>query len=572
MSAPIATYSGLKSAIEALPIAPGTVRVYRGQTCDEYPLIPSGLRKPILKQTIWHIYLRQLYQSLKLEVLQDGGQMITKETLDAYELWFHAVAQHYGSGSEFLDVTYSLDVALWFALHSYEVVKSLGSIGPPGAPDPMNDHPKAMELVRYQPSDKPGYVYVFDLPKWNGMGSAEAGIVVDLADAPAVFSSSPRMRVQQGCLVYCGNKNSSPLDMKTRLVSGTPLLVSHQMSDAPHLDWRVADLFPSPKKDEWYDRFLSVPMAYTPTPPPSMLRRQIPVTVYFDEQDIQYAQEVFYHNIVIPPPLLHRVLSGFKRPDDHSQLTSLHVDAIPIILEAPLIFPYPTGDSELWHQGLLARDIPDRCQVYDFATQSSYGEVPLTNVLFEFSPLEQIGWNRIVNTNVPFQLIRGIWLRRQGDDFAAALVYQDNPGPGPFLGEFIPFRYDSNVEKFVATLETNNAELPISDIPEIAKPIFIALMLLRNLSPALKTEATPLYQININEAGIRKRITFVTRARDAARLYRVTVPSPNSDWFVLRVAANSEEPFSTSATEGGDFRKLVTDPTKPFCDISLSLF
>jgi len=39
-------------------------------------------------------------------------------------IWIEAIAQHYGSGSRFLNVTTHVDIALWFALHQAKAMTS----------------------------------------------------------------------------------------------------------------------------------------------------------------------------------------------------------------------------------------------------------------------------------------------------------------------------------------------------------------------------------------------------------------------------------------------------------------
>ena len=572
MSTIVSSYSELKAALAALPApAPGTVRVYRGQTQDYPTLTPSGLRRPVRNQVIWLTYSQILYQSL-LPELARNSQTVTQEMLTAYGVWFHAVAQHYGPGSDFLDVTHSVDVALWFALHEYKTVQGAGIIGPPGALDPQKDHPTMVNLVSYVPWNEPGFLYVFDLPKWDGESVTEVGTVVDVADAPEIFSSSERMRAQAACLVYCRNKDQTHLDLKTRLVSGTPITVQRPLTGVSGLERRVPDLFPSPDRDRWYARLLSVPMCYAPLPAPPRLQKCIPVTVYFDQQNPRYMQEVQFRNWTVSPPLLHRWVQGAAQNAEASDPIKLIAQAVPIVLEAALLFPYPPGDSHHWHHGLLASDIPDWCFAYNLENRQPHNGVSLRNVLFEFSPLEKTDWDKVVKDDAPIHIMRGIWLHRRegGNEIEAGLFYQDIPGEGPNM--FVPFqlRYDPSLGEFVLLLQPNGPPLPVSQEPElareIAKPVFVALMLLRYLSAILKAEASPRAQIDMVEDGKSKSLFIVGCSRDAARLFRIAAP-PHSDWFVIRDSANPEEPFTYPRETDGvlelksnmRFNKMPTD-------------
>jgi len=467
---------------------------------------------------------------------------ITNETLAVFVLWFHAVAQHYGPGTDYVDVTTSLEVAIWFGLNQSTKIKSMGIIGPPGPPDPRNDHPKEAELIGYEPVEK-GLLYVFDLPKWNGKIMVEAGTIVDLADAPALFSSSPRMRAQRGCLVYCRNSEGGYLDLKPKCVGGSPLVIGRPMTGASGLDRQVAGLFPSPDQDEWYARFLSVPMNYAPRPSPPTLRRSIPVTVYYDGNNTQYMQEVLFRDVCIEPPLLNRLFREFQEPADRPDSQALLHKAVSIQLEAPLIFPYPPGDSDMWHHGLLATDVPRQCLAYDFESDTPCATIPLDNVLFEFNMMEQVGWDRIVKDNLPIRLLRGVWLRQIDGEFAVSLVIQDVPGTGPVASAFLPFRYDPKTNQFIGTLGPNHPPLLLREAPEIAKPTFIALMLLGYLSQVAKADASVRTQFTIkDEAGKPTHKYMVACTQAAARLLRVA--SPYGDWYVIRNSVKLEEPFT----------------------------
>jgi hypothetical protein len=145
----ISDYSELLTSIAALPKPPaGTVRVFRGQTRDYPRLDPRGLRHSPRAMSIWAAYAGQLRFGLKPD--KPAGKL-SMEDLQAHSLWFNALAQQYGPGSDFLDVTYSIDIALWFALNKSKIVNFKGVIGPDGPADPALDHQTSMDLVGYEP-------------------------------------------------------------------------------------------------------------------------------------------------------------------------------------------------------------------------------------------------------------------------------------------------------------------------------------------------------------------------------------------------------------------------------------
>ena len=555
MAGIISHYSELRAALEALPQPqPGTVRVFRGQTKDYPRLDPSGLRRPPRAMLIWKCYATHLYSALKPQ--QPAGNLSIAD-LQAHSVWFNALAEQYGPGSDFLDVSYSIDIALWFALNKARIVKAKGAIGPDGPPDPLRDHPTSMDLVGYEPceDEEPGCIYALDLPLWSGEGLAQGGQVVDLAKAPEIFASSPRMRAQSGCLIFCRNADSTPLDVRKFVVAGTPLRVRRPMTGTKAADRHVADIFPSPLQDQWYARLLSVPMTYSAQTTPPTLQRSIPVVVYYDRDNQRYLREVHFHDVTIQPPLVHRIVPELQtRPAAGESSPTI------ILLEAPMMFPFAPADSELWHHGLLWTDVPDRCPEYRFGLQGPVGEVPLDDVFFEFSVLEGIGWEQAIHNKATIGLNRAVWLRRTGEKLEAAVLHQEVPGgPVQRIG-FLSLFYDPSRRRIMVALPTGEpAAIAIDELGDVAKPIIIALMLLRDLSPALKCKPMP---------GLVTDGTNILLgcARDAARLYRVRPPAPNPDWFVLRDAANPEEPFTHAPSQAG----LSIETELPFRDYPLA--
>jgi hypothetical protein len=358
------------------------------------------------------------------------------------------------------------------------------------------------------------------------------------------------MRAQSACLIYCHNEDSSPFDVRSLLVEGTPLRVRRPLKGTSAPDMRVADIYPSPAKDEWFARFLSVPMTYAAQPSPPTLRRSIPVAVYYDKGNQKYLDEVHFHDVAKQPVLVHRVIPELHAPGNGATI---------VLLEAPMVFPYAPADSDKWHHGLLWTDLPDRCAEYAFGNAKPAGEVSLSSVFFEFSLLENIGWERAINNKIKMELNRGVWLRRSGEKVEAAIVMQNADGGVQMIG-FLSLFYDPAQRRVMALLPTGDQKaIPISDLDEFGKLIIVALMLLRNLSTALKCQPTPMLVIDNSRM-------MVDVARDAARLYRVTPPAPNPHWFVLRDAADPEEPFTHARAKAG---ALSIETKLPFREFPL---
>jgi hypothetical protein len=314
-------------------------------------MLPSGLRRSIRKQAIWRAYAQNLYANFVPEAAP--GHRVGMATLQAYRVWLEAVAQHYGPGSAFLDVTHSVEIALWFALHELATVVAEGVVEKDDDYMESQSHPKYVEFLRYAPWDGLGYLYAWDLQQWDGQDFAQPGAVVDLAHAPPLFSESPRIRAQRACLVYCGEVPSRALDLRPHLVPGTPLPVARPMTGTSAVARQVAEMFPSPAIDGWYDRLLCLPLAYAPTPQPPRLQRSIPVGVYDDPDNAGYRREIASREIALTMPLIHRYIADEPPP-------------MAIVLEAPLVFPFPPGDSPQWHHALLATDVATACDVWEF--------------------------------------------------------------------------------------------------------------------------------------------------------------------------------------------------------------
>lgn len=121
MKAPIKTYSELKEELSRLgEPPPGYVRVFRGQTEEHGSMLPSGLRPGAKRDAVWD-YCATQFARERFGVANRGA-FSEQDTV--------AIAQHYGVGSPFLDVTRCLDVALWFALHKSRYDRADHWVGP----------------------------------------------------------------------------------------------------------------------------------------------------------------------------------------------------------------------------------------------------------------------------------------------------------------------------------------------------------------------------------------------------------------------------------------------------------
>jgi hypothetical protein len=502
-----------------------------------------------------------------IKVIEDGA--IVKE-FQIWNVWIEAVAQHYASGSKYLDVTHSIESAAWFALHRGEWKTERSILGPPGPPSPY-DLPGDSRWLQYTRAVEPGYLYAFDVAEWDKAGATPPDLaLIDLAGAPDPFRT-PRMLAQAGCVIRTGEGGQH--DLRPHRVAGTPLQIAWPMTGSEFVHRKVEEMFPSPALDPWYRRFLSVPMMPDmDTSGGVLLKRPLPVTLYRGDNEA-YNAAVAATEVFLYPPLLHRVLESTGEKAEVSaeewwRAISIR-DATPIVLEAPLLRHFGPADSDLWNQELLLRDISDSVTTYFPSNKVTSGDVSLLNVLFQFSQLEEIFWERAERPSVTKQLVRGVWIARHDGEIFATLLYQDFPGTqveafGPMLIRLDPGKRRMVFEPRLSSMEW----VDITSLPKLAKPIFIALSLLRALSPHWKAEAIP--QIAASgklESGVLENRYGVTVLADAARLIRVSDPAGLADWFVIRDRAG--EPYVDAQTNTG---VIVIKDARPFADIPFSVF
>lgn len=182
---------------ETASLAYPSVRLYPrfcGQNRDFGVMLPTGLRgKRMPGDAIWNCYSWHLGIDLKRHEPE------CEIDDDVLNFCVRAMAQHYGPGSEFLDVTRSKGVALWFALNEFNECKVACPVDPPPK---LLDAPYALtrsgsvDVWRYRPTAS-GVLYVFLVPEWDGVGRPGHGHVIDLPKrAPRPFTSSERIRIR----------------------------------------------------------------------------------------------------------------------------------------------------------------------------------------------------------------------------------------------------------------------------------------------------------------------------------------------------------------------------------------
>ena len=544
-SQPFTDYAALQQFLATLPPpAPGKVRVYRGQNKNHPQILASGSR-PIQPPnvTLFDFSTRIVAQNLLQQPID------TDLELNMLMFWIQAVAQHYGPSSWYLDVTHSLEMALWFALQAAEYKKVYIPYGPGEKLDPATDILSTETWLRFQPTQAPGYLYVFDAPKYSSAGSVAHGELVDLAEAPPVFSSSLRMQAQKACLLASG-ADPQQADLSDCLITA-PIPVNWPMTGASGLDRTVDDIFPGPAKDEWYRRLLSIPLVPCPDvedPTRLSIGHPLPVTIYLSE-NAEARQAVLNCAAASEPVLTYSAVPehAFALPNlEGSDLRTFSSrEATLMLLESPLMFVTPPAENDGWNQALLCQDISESVPAYD-AKGEVTGQASLNNVFVEFSPLEDPD-----SSGGQLGRIRGAWLVRSGSEMAFNLFCQQSDG-GTFMDvalRRIVIDTASGRMRYAAIKETPAGKQvewhDLLAVPMVAKPLFTVLLLLRELSPLWK--ALPLPSLVV-DAGTDSQKMMVDVSHGSARLLHVQDTRNGQALHFVR-ANNMKDSFAAPQAE-----------------------
>lgn len=540
MNVPINTYRELSEYLSNLG-APrsGYVRVYRGQTKDYMSILPTGLRPGAARRDpVWRYWSALASR----ELLSPEDRAVPSEE---EAVWVEAIAQHYGPGSTFLDVTRSLDVALWFALHESRPISASHEIGPDGSSEPTQDIPlieQCWEYVR-RPENPRGYLYVFDLPEWDGTGSPAHGQLLDLSSRPTLSKSS-RIRAQHACLLAADPAiNSGNL---AAFLRDKPIPVSLPMDGAPCLDALTDAMFPDPTQDPWYDLFLSIPLTWLVDGGAGRLKlgRPLPVTCYRYQLDHKTREVLARLKFITPNPVYPAVVDDLSisltnASSDVRQFCG--EDATRILFEAPVLSWLLRVSQEMWNPAILRTDLADAVEAGDLIDCSQRERIGLTNVFMEFSPLENTDWYRITGAEPDVQLLRALWLVSHDDCFGLYLFPQQIGANGPEIAHRGPFEF--SFDQRFGTLwrrDPGKACLVKSEWKSLRDRTFwIALSILRALSPAAKADPFALSQTRQDDGTYA--ITVPIR-RAIAQLRRVVESRSNREWYVARNPVN-EDPF-----------------------------
>lgn len=545
----VSDYAELHKRVSELEPPPaGTVRVFRGQAQD-FSLVPSGRRRKVPRASIWAHYSRQMIMSLQ----RKGPDEDFQKEAQLWMVWLQALAQHYGAGSNYLDVTHDLGAAAWFAFHTSSAATLKTVVGPPG--DSSHDSTVQTEWIRLSPHPGPAYVYVLDLEPWDTKDLPDAGQIVDLKDAPELFHSA-RIEVQSGCLVWADENE----DLKSRAIRE---FVVEQGVDAPYASWSVEQIFPPPSEDTWYGRFLTLPFlvdAEADGDSPH-LGQSLPVTLFLSAPDSPYVADIrSKFRYLLPSPVYEELSDMAPAPPNASPIDTLFAAATPIVLEGPQISAHPPVEDTSWNHELLLSDWSMEVDAFDKKTDESAGRVDLSNALIEFSPLDQTGW--FEGEPITEAMLRAVWIIRDrdgGDGLTAYLFMQSYPvSRFERLGP-IYLRLGAGRRLEYALGQDGKPWADIADLAIYGKAIVSCLVLLRDCSPIPKAAAYP----QLVAGGDEGWNMVVPLSSSAARLYRAAA-SGAQPWYVLRHPDG--EPYTVAQPNLGGLS--LRNQSKSFGDLS----
>jgi tetratricopeptide (TPR) repeat protein len=523
-------------------------------------MTPTALRRPGDADMIWPLYASKLARELVQR--SDNAHGFAGDDLDTSLLWVRAIKQHYGPGTEFLDVTHSVGIAAWFALHQIQVGEVQSIYGPPGPFDPETDSIGVHTLIRHVRFDEtPAYLYVIDAAVGTTAVDRANGTLFDLSRAPAAFSSSVRIRAQQACLVYA-DANVNGGDLSSLFVPGTPLRVAWPLEGWPEASWSTNQIFPPARDDDWYARFVSIPLA--PSPRRSRVQtvfdHPIAVTLYQPEgsgeiEDRALLDDLTNRIVVQRPALLYpHTLKAIARGDfgTTDPLWRRFADATPLLLEGPMMTTLPPVDR--LNLGLLPFGLADTAAARDSVSGEPAGQVSLRNVFIEVSALDATGWEAFERDRPDVNLVRGIWLVTDGGRFFLT-VFMHRVAGNDFIAGPVEIAYDAGTDRsgrFWIVGETDPK--PLGDIPDVERWFAKAVAFVRSLSPCWKL--SPFAQLQVGDPD--GRVTSIARLEWALGeiLSLRSLTGPISSYCLLR-QWESDEPFygdvgpGSPVTQGG---------------------
>lgn len=490
MTLPVDSLSALIRIIDALPPpAADRVRVYRGQTANYPAMLPSACRPNApFTGRLWDIALLNVREAAGSADAAEDSTARSMATLMNLGVWFKVLAQHYGPGSPYLDVTTSPDVALWFALNEnlsagafdrYVVTES--GAGPIAVVCPT--------LKFAALASRTGWFYVLDVPRGNGTDLPKHGELLELAAGPPFVSGCLRVVRQHGGLVM-GDRDVDGGDLSP-FYAYPPIAVTRPFADCPFIDREPRFVFPGPDEDAWYARFLQAPLVPQPSADQGVEYRQSLGVYLVTTPSEENTASLLDRQVARMPPLVRARLRAM--PETRQALrAACGADpeaATYVQVEVPLLAGLPPAAR--WNQSALAAGLARRVQPRVETSGEPLPAVSLENVLVQLSPLE----TSLLDAPSGADTLTAVWLVRRGLRvlFTAFMnSYDTGADDGGRIVGPLPIEFADDAQAFVTTL--GDARVPLLDaaLPEVlVKGFFVGLELLRGVSRTLKPDPYP---------------------------------------------------------------------------------
>lgn len=546
MTSPLKSYAELERYLRELPPPQtGWRRVFRGQT-SHYPKLLTSACRPGAppRSLIWELALTRLQEKL----LGPVGPGRSMDKLMNLSVWFKVLAQHYGPGSPLLDVTSEPGVALWFALHKAAPMDAeIRVSGVPGMkPIPVQCAPLSFERRR----EAVGWFYVLDVLDWNGAGVPKHAELVDLSQGPDFVRTCERVRRQHGAVVM-SEKDVGGGDL-AGLFACPPIAVAGDFEGVPLLDADALELFPLPEGDAWYDHLLHAPLVLQPDGTHGFTYRQsLGVYVVATNTQPDQAQAIVrrqWQRTSVPLRFDLRANLALRR--ELAAATGADPEAATCIqIDVPLIRFLAPADE--WNQAALASGLGRRVRPYVEFSEQKLPAVSLDNVLIELSPLEYAFED--LEAFTPFT---AVWLVRQGDEWGCIAFTADSGEVDRRITPLFWTRFSPEAGAFVLARTSTPTPLLEAVPKRLVKAFFVALDLLRGLSPQVKPDPWPTMTFDGNRMLVQVRAQSTVLTRAAA--------DPDDVRFHFLRHALSRAPYDGPTLELPSIAMLKLKTTTPF--------
>jgi FRG domain len=447
----IDSYAELRQAIENLHTKfPGALLVFRGQVdFHDGRLAPSMARKTAqdgeATRLLWIAavaenirygepdpltrMMRDLNDWVGVAMPPEPDERFWKE-IDPAGPAMEAILQHYGARTHFIDVSTSLEVALWFAHFRFRMrrdIYSLEDLAARGTHWEEDAAAPEYDIAWYEPAwaaTEPvcGYLFVV-APRLPQSGETLAhGEYIDLTPCP-----SPRMQAQHAGLIYIDSQKEQGARALAVFKFRLPL------ADAPAeaLDPSVTRLFPAPDEDPLYGQILWSTPFWPSVERPAVQVRRLRIPEYHsapaarpDTKDwadwtpFRARDAYTYPGFVFPRLAKEPWVSGCEIAGRQFILSNARplVPAVPsVMIEAPIPEPGARldllGRSEVFLEyDPLSRSLSPRAEANHITTQIDrrHGEIR--------------------GSYVPLPGVRGAWVIQAGDLYWCRVYTQREDG------------------------------------------------------------------------------------------------------------------------------------------------